>query len=71
MIITLSGVTGVGKSYFKNQIHNKLGIDIQTIVTKREKRNPDNFWRNTFMGISLLCKRKSYYMDNPNTYFIW
>ena len=39
MIITLSGVTGVGKSYFKNQIHNKLGIDIQTIVTTRKKRN--------------------------------
>ena len=39
MIITLSGITGVGKSYFKKQIQEKLGIPIQTIITTREKRN--------------------------------
>ena len=38
MVITLSGVTGVGKSYFKKQIQFKLGIPAQTIVTTREKR---------------------------------
>ena len=38
MVITLSGVTGVGKSYFKNGIQNILGIKAQTIVTTREKR---------------------------------
>ena len=38
MVITLSGVTGVGKSYFKNEIQNILGIKAQTIVTTREKR---------------------------------
>ena len=39
MVITLSGVTGVGKSYFKKQIQEKLGIPAQTIVTTREKRD--------------------------------
>ena len=38
MVITLSGITGVGKSYFKKQIQEKLGIPVQTIVTTREKR---------------------------------
>lgn len=38
MVITLSGITGVGKSYFKKQIQEKLGIPAQTIVTTREKR---------------------------------
>ena len=39
MVIALAGVTGVGKSYLKNQIHDKLGIELQTIVTTRRKRN--------------------------------
>lgn len=39
MVITLSGVTGVGKSYFKKQIQEKLGIPAQTIITTREKRD--------------------------------
>ena len=38
MVITLSGITGVGKSYFKKQIQEKLGIPLQVIVTTREKR---------------------------------
>lgn len=38
MIITLSGVTGVGKSYLKKEIEDKLGIKAQTIVTTRTKR---------------------------------
>lgn len=38
MVITLSGITGVGKSYFKKEIQNRLGIKAQTIVTTREKR---------------------------------
>lgn len=38
MIITLSGVTGVGKSYLKKEIEDKLGIKAQTIVTTRAKR---------------------------------
>ena len=38
MIITLSGVTGVGKSYLKKEIEEKLGIKAQTIVTTRAKR---------------------------------
>lgn len=38
MIITLSGVTGVGKSYLKKEIEDKLGIKAQTIVTTRNKR---------------------------------
>ena len=39
MVITLSGITGVGKSYFKKQIQEKLGIPAQVIVTTREKRD--------------------------------
>lgn len=39
MVITLSGITGVGKSYFKKQIQDILGIDMQTIVTTRNKRD--------------------------------
>ena len=38
MIITLSGVTGVGKSYLKKEIEDKLEIKAQTIVTTRTKR---------------------------------
>ncbi len=38
MVITLSGITGVGKSFFKKQIQEKLGIPAQVIVTTREKR---------------------------------
>ena len=37
----------------------------------KEKRNSDNLWRDSFMGLSLLCKRKSYYMENPNAHFVW
>lgn len=39
MVITLSGVTGVGKSYLKKEINRELGINIQTIVTTRKLRN--------------------------------
>ena len=38
---------------------------------KEKKRNSDNLWRDPFMGLSLLCKRKSYYMGNPNAHFVW
>lgn len=38
MVITLSGVTGVGKSYFKKAIQEDLGIKAQVIVTTRDKR---------------------------------
>ncbi len=39
MVIALAGVTGVGKSYIKNQIHEKMGIELQTIITTRKKRD--------------------------------
>ena len=38
MVITLSGVTGVGKSYLKKQIENELQIKPQVIVTTRQRR---------------------------------
>ena len=38
---------------------------------KEKKKNSDNLWRDSFMGLSLLCKRKSYYMGNPNAHFVW
>ena len=41
-------------------------------VTEDElKEKKDNLWRDSFMGLSLLCKRKSYYMGNPNAHFVW
>ena len=39
MIVTLSGVTGTGKSFFKNTISEELCFKNLVIVTTREKRN--------------------------------
>ncbi len=41
MVITISGVTGVGKSYLKNQIEKRLNIQAQVIVTTRQKRKDE------------------------------
>ena len=38
MVITLSGVTGSGKSFFKKQIQERLGLDNQIIYTTRPIR---------------------------------
>ena len=38
MIVTLSGVTGIGKSFFKNLLVNELGFKNMVINTTREKR---------------------------------
>ncbi len=38
MIITLSGITGTGKSFFKNVIVKELGLKNLIIVTTRAKR---------------------------------
>ena len=38
MIVTLSGVTGTGKSFFKNVISQELGFENLVIVTTRAKR---------------------------------
>ena len=38
MIVTLSGVTGTGKSFFKNTISEELCFKNLVIVTTREKR---------------------------------
>lgn len=39
MVITLSGVTGVGKSYLKKRIQEKLNLENFVITTTREPRN--------------------------------
>lgn len=49
MVITLSGVTGSGKSFFKKQIQERLGLDNQIIYTTRpirkgEKNGVDKFF---------------------------
>lgn len=41
MIITLSGVTGVGKSFFKNVIAQELNFNNLAIVTTRPKRKDE------------------------------
>ena len=38
MIVTLSGVTGTGKSFFKNVISQELNFKNLVIVTTRSKR---------------------------------
>ncbi len=38
MIVTLSGITGTGKSFFKNVIVQEIGFKNLVIVTTREKR---------------------------------
>ena len=38
MIVTLSGVTGTGKSFFKNVISQELNFKNLVIVTTRNKR---------------------------------
>ena len=43
-------------------------------VTEDELKEKKKFrqpLRDPFMGLSLLCKRKSYYMGNPNAHFVW
>lgn len=39
MIITLSGVTGVGKSFFKKQMIDRFNFKNLNVVTTREKRD--------------------------------
>ncbi len=41
MIIALSGITGVGKSYLKRCVANELSIKNILMVTTREKRKLD------------------------------
>lgn len=41
MIITLSGITGCGKSYYKNLLIKKLNIENMIIYTTREKRKDE------------------------------
>ena len=38
MIVTLSGVTGIGKSFFKKLLVSELGFKNMVILTTREKR---------------------------------
>mgnify|MGYP002627719892 CR=1 FL=1 len=38
MIVTLSGITGTGKSFFKDVIAKELGFKNLVIVTTRKKR---------------------------------
>lgn len=43
MIVTLSGITGIGKSFFKNAIYKELNFKNLPIVTTRPKReNEEN-----------------------------
>ena len=49
MLLALAGVTGVGKSYFKDKIVEKLGFEKIKIITTRqirigEKNNEDKIF---------------------------
>ena len=41
MIITLSGITGCGKSYYKNFIKEKVNAENMVIYTTRKKREKE------------------------------
>lgn len=41
MIITLSGITGCGKSYYKNFLVQKMNIENMVIYTTRERRKTE------------------------------
>ncbi len=38
MLLALAGVTGIGKSYYKDKIVEKLGFEKIKIITTREMR---------------------------------
>ena len=57
MIVTLSGVTGTGKSFFKNAISQELNFKNLVIVTTREKRNGEIIDKE-FVGEEEFAKLK-------------
>lgn len=54
MIIALSGITGVGKSYLKRCVANELGINNILMVTTRKKRKFDVNRKR-----QMVCNRKT------------
>lgn len=49
MILGLAGVTGTGKSYFKDRIVEKLGFEKLRIVTTRERRVGEKTMKTKFL----------------------
>lgn len=39
MLIAFAGITGIGKSYYKDKLVEKLGFDKIKIITTRQIRN--------------------------------
>ena len=60
MIVTLSGVTGSGKSYFKNLIADNMNFENLVIYTTRAKRE------NEIGGIDKIFVTDSEFMKLVN-----
>ena len=59
MIVTLSGVTGCGKSYYKNYLVQKLGFENMIIYTTRKPReNEKNGIDKFFVNKDTLNKKQ-------------
>ena len=75
MLLALAGVTGVGKSYYKDVLVNKLGFEKIKIITTRkprigEKNNDDKIFVTPYELQSFRDKNKIAYEFNllGNTY---
>ena len=70
MVIALAGVTGVGKSYIKNQIHEKMGIELQTIITTRKKRDGEIVFPLGTIKEYIITSQKYLKQKNTNYLFV-
>lgn len=61
MIVTLSGITGIGKSFFKKVIANELGFKNMVIVTTREKR------KNEINGVDKIFVKETEFNEIKKT----
>ena len=51
MLVALAGVTGVGKSYFKDRIVENLGFkQVNTIRTREKRKGEENGKTGLFMS---------------------
>lgn len=56
MLLALAGVTGVGKSYFKDRIVERLGFEKIKIITTRKIRDGEKIMKTRFLSLQVNCK---------------
>ena len=58
MLIAFAGITGIGKSYYKDKLVEKLGFDKIKIITTRQIRNGEkNNDDKVFVTLKILEKK--------------